>query len=27
LWLCPPLESQFSLSWCGARMQVEAWGA
>ncbi|CAM6042195.1 unnamed protein product [Sphagnum compactum] len=25
LWLCPPpLESQFSFSWCGARMRVEA---
>jgi hypothetical protein len=28
LWLCPPpLESQFSFSWCGARMRVEAWRA
>ncbi|CAM6019466.1 unnamed protein product [Sphagnum balticum] len=25
LWLCPPpLESQFSFSWCGARMRIEA---
>jgi hypothetical protein len=25
LWLCPPpLEIQFSFSWCGARMRVEA---
>jgi hypothetical protein len=25
LWLCPPpLESEFSFTWCGARMRVEA---